>query len=68
MLALPAYMNVYNVFHVSVLMKYIPDVNHVIAWNVIQVEPQGVLQVHPVQILDRKIKQLWNRDIKLVKV
>jgi hypothetical protein len=30
MLALPASMNVHNVFHVSFLNKYIPDANHVI--------------------------------------
>jgi hypothetical protein len=61
-------MTVHNVFHVSLLKKYIPDANHVINWNVIQVEPEGVMQVHPVHILDRKIKQLRNRAIKLVKV
>jgi hypothetical protein len=58
MLALPASMNVHNVFHVSLLKKYIPDANHVIDWNVILVEKEGVLQVHPVCILDRKRKQL----------
>jgi hypothetical protein len=35
---------------------------------VIQVEQEGVLQVHHVRILDRKRKQLWNRAIGLVKV
>jgi hypothetical protein len=68
MLALPASMTVHNVFHVSLLKKYVPDANHVIDWNVIQVEPEGVLQVHPVRILDRKNKQLRNRAIELVKV
>jgi hypothetical protein len=68
MLALPASMTVHNVFHVSLLKKYIPDPNHVIDWNVIQVEQEGVLQVHPVRILDQKRKQLWNRAIGLVKV
>jgi hypothetical protein len=67
MLALPTSMTVHNVFHVSLLKKYIHDVNHVIDWNVIQVEQEGVLQMHLVRILDRKRKQLWNRAIGLVK-
>jgi hypothetical protein len=60
MLALPASMIVHTVFHVSLLKKYVPDANHVIDWNMIQVESKGVLQVHPVRILDRKSKQLRN--------
>jgi hypothetical protein len=60
MIALPASMTVHNVFHVSLLKKYITDANHVIDWNVIQEEKEGVLQVHPMCILDRKRKQLQN--------
>jgi hypothetical protein len=56
MLALPASMIVHNVFHVSFLKKYILGANHVIDWNVIQVEQEGILQVHSVCILDRKRK------------
>jgi hypothetical protein len=56
MLGLLASMTIHNVFHVSFLKKYIPYANHVIDWNVIQVEQEGVLQVHPVCILDRKNK------------
>jgi hypothetical protein len=44
MLPLPASMTVHNVLHVSLLKKYIPDANHVIDWNVIQVEQEGALQ------------------------
>jgi hypothetical protein len=68
MLALLASMTVHNVFHVSFIKKYIPDANHVIDWNVIQVEQEGVLQVHPLRILDRKNKQVRNRAIGIVKV
>jgi hypothetical protein len=68
MLALPAAMTIHNVFHVSLLKKYIPDANHVINWNGIQVEQEGALQVYPVRILDWKRKQLWNQVVKLVKV
>jgi hypothetical protein len=41
MLALPASLSIHNVFHVSLLKKYVPDANHVIDWNVIQVEQEG---------------------------
>jgi hypothetical protein len=68
MIALPASISVHNVFHVSLLKKYIPDANHVIDWNVIQVEQEGAFQVHLVHILYQKIKQLWNQAIGIVKV
>ena len=35
MLAFPASMNVHNVFHVSLLKKYVHDSNHVIDWHLI---------------------------------
>jgi hypothetical protein len=35
MIAFPTSMYVHNVFHVSLLKKYIHDANHVIDWNVI---------------------------------
>jgi hypothetical protein len=35
MITLSASMRVYNVFHVSLLNKYVPDPNHIIDWNVI---------------------------------
>ena len=60
MIAFSAYMSIHNVFHVSFLKKYIPDANHVIDWNVIQVEQEGAFQVHLVHILDQKIKPFWN--------
>ena len=53
MLTFPASMNVHNVFHISLLKKYIPDVNHVIDWNVIQVEQEGDFQVQLVCIWTR---------------
>jgi hypothetical protein len=47
MISLPASMSINNVFHVSFLKKYILDANHVVDWNVIQVEKEGAFQVHP---------------------
>jgi hypothetical protein len=68
MLALPASMRIHNVFHVSLLKKYVPDHNHVIDWNVIQVEHKGDFWVEPMCILDQKVKVLRNKAIILVKV
>jgi len=39
MLALPPIVKVHDVFHISFPKKYIHDSNHVIDWNMIQVEP-----------------------------
>jgi hypothetical protein len=58
MLALPTSMNVHNVLHVSLLKKHVHDPNHVINWNLIQVEPKGDFQVHLVRILAKKVKIL----------
>jgi hypothetical protein len=58
MLAFPASMHVHNVFHVSLLKKYVHDPNHVIDWTMIQVEPEGDFQVELVCILDWKFKVL----------
>jgi hypothetical protein len=35
MLAFPASLCIHNVFHVSLLKKYVLDANHIIDWNVI---------------------------------
>jgi hypothetical protein len=68
MLALPVSMNVHNLFHVSFLKNYVHYPNHVIYWNVIQVEAEEGFQVEARRILDRKVKILWNRVIELIKV
>jgi hypothetical protein len=58
MIAFTVSMNVHNVFHVSLLKKYVHDPNHVIDWHLIQVETKGDFQVLPVRVLDRKVKML----------
>jgi hypothetical protein len=60
--------SIHNVFHVLFLKTYIPDANHVINWNLIQVEKEDTFKVHLVCILDQKIMNLWNQAMGLVKV
>jgi hypothetical protein len=45
MLEFPTSLFIHIVFHVSFLKKYVPNANHIIDWNVIQVEPEGNFQV-----------------------
>jgi hypothetical protein len=67
-LALPTNLKVHNVFHVSLLKRYIHDPTHIIDWNMVQVEPEGEFQVEPLHILDRKETVLRNIAITQVKV
>ena len=62
-LALPASTRAHNVFHVSWLKKYVHDCNHVINWDVIQVEPEGGFQAEPLCILDKKVTMLQNQVV-----
>ena len=40
-LTLPVHLNIHNVFHISLLKKYVYYSAHIIDWNVVQVEPEG---------------------------
>eukprot|EP00253_Pinus_taeda_P011038 PITA_11038 len=59
-LALPSHIRVHNVFHVSVLRKYVYDPKHV--------ELEGEILVKPLNILDWREVQLRKREITQVKV
>jgi hypothetical protein len=67
-LALPPTVKAHNVFHVSLLNKYVHEANHIIDWSVIQVESEGEFLPEPQCILDIKKTPLWNRTIAQVKV
>eukprot|EP00253_Pinus_taeda_P032659 PITA_32659 len=62
-LALPSHIRVHNVFHVSVLEKYVYDPKHIISWQDIQVELEGEFLVETVSILDRRRVMLQKRAI-----
>ena len=59
-LAFPASTRAHSVFHVSLLKKYLHDPNHVIDWDVIQVEPRGEFLTEPLHILNKKAIVLQN--------
>jgi len=54
-LALPIEMSkIHNVFHVSVLRKYIPDSTHVLEVQPIELDKDLCYEEKPIQILDEK--------------
>ncbi|XP_062100791.1 uncharacterized protein LOC133806716 [Humulus lupulus] len=64
----PSLLNVHDVFHVSLLRKYVPDPSHVLNYEPIEVEQDLTYEEKPEKILDRKEKELRNKKISLVKV
>ena len=57
-----------NVFHISMLHKYISDPSHVIEALKIELRDDLSYEEQPVQILGREEKVLRNNTISLVKV
>ena len=68
-LALPPVLSgVHNVFHVSMLRKYISDPNHVIKVVPLQLKEDLSYDEEPMKIVDRKKQVLRRRIIPYVKV
>ncbi|XP_060959134.1 uncharacterized protein LOC133030414 [Cannabis sativa] len=64
----PALSGVHNVFHISMLRKYVSDPTHVLSYDDIELQTDLSYNEQPIQILDRKEKVLRNKTIPLVKV
>ncbi|XP_020409537.1 uncharacterized protein LOC109946406 [Prunus persica] len=68
-LALPSDLaQLHDVFHVSLLRKYISDPSHVLKEQPVELEADFTYVEQPVQILDWKTQVLRSREIPLVKV
>ena len=59
---------VHNVFHISMLRKYISDPSHVLETPQIELSDDLSYVEQPVQILGREEKELRNKTISLVRV
>ena len=64
----PSLSSVHDVFHVSMLRKYIADPTHVIDYKPLKIEENLSYQEKPIKILARGVKALRNRSIGFVKV
>jgi len=50
--------HVHNIFHISQLRKYVPDLNHIIIAEPIEVVKNLMYGKRSIQILDYRVKQL----------
>ena len=64
----PELSKVHNVFHVSMLRKYIPDPSHVLRDQPVELKDNLTYKEQPMQIVDRREQILRNKVILLVKV
>jgi len=64
----PNFQGIHDVFHVSQLRKYIPDPQHVISFEPLQLKENLTYVEEPDQIIDRIYRLLRNRMIAFVKV
>jgi len=64
----PALQGIRDVFYVSNLRWYIPDLEHVIPYEPLQLKENLTYVEEPIQILERKDRTLRNRIIAFVKV
>ena len=68
-LALPPNLaSVHNVFHISMLKKYVSEKSHIPEQEPFENHEYLSFEEKPVRILDYKIKTLRNKEIPLVKV
>ena len=64
----PELSNVHNIFHNSMLMRYISDPSHVLSQEPLVLDPDLNYKKRPIQILDKREKELRNKKIPLVKI
>ena len=65
---LPSMSSVHEVFHVSMLRRYTPDLAHVVDWGEIEVDTDGTFEKGPVCIVDSRDQVLRRKTVRLVRV
>ena len=64
----PTLASIHDVFHVSMLRRYIRDPSHVISYQPLQLRDDATFREQPTQILERKEHVLRNKITPLVKI
>ena len=64
----PALSAIHNVFHVSMLRKYVSDSIHILVGENLPIQEHLNYEERPIKILDYKVKKLRSREIEYVKI
>ncbi|KAJ4981741.1 hypothetical protein NE237_032578 [Protea cynaroides] len=64
----PAMSSVHDVFHVSLLKKYVRDPSHILVADPTDLTEDLTFEVVPIQLISKKVQQLRRRAIHYVKV
>ncbi|KAL0534178.1 hypothetical protein IC582_028462 [Cucumis melo] len=64
----PSFSAVHDVFHVSMLRRYVVDPTHVVYFKPLEISENLSSEEQPVEILASEVKKLRSREISLVKV
>ena len=64
----PSLLSVHEVFLVSMLRKYTPNLTHIVDWGELVVDSNGTFEEGPVRIMDSREQVLRGNIVRLVKV
>ena len=64
----PDFPPVHPMFHVSMLRKYVKDPSHVLKHQAVPLSSDLTFEARPVQVLDRKVRRLRNKEVASIKV
>ena len=64
----PEFDQIHNIFHVSMLRKYVSDPSHVLGAPPVELNKDLSFEVQPVDIIDQGMKELRNKIILMVKI
>ena len=64
----PELEKIYNVFHMSMLRRYMSNPSHVVSSETIELRPDLAYEEEPIEIFAQEVKELRKKRIPLVKV
>ncbi|XP_062100470.1 uncharacterized protein LOC133806377 [Humulus lupulus] len=65
---LPALSSTHNVFHISMIRKYVSDLSHVLSFSELELHQNLSYEERPVRIIEKGVRKFRSKSLPLVKV